>query len=71
MGKGHIDQRGEGLFIIRGLGVASPYLKNPGNNFQEGCQQQQNEAANKEPPHPRSPLAFGDEREQQRDEPQQ
>ena len=45
--------------------------KNPGNNFQKGCQQQQNKATNKEPPHPRSAVALGDKRKQQRDEPEQ
>jgi hypothetical protein len=45
--------------------------KNPGNDFQKGCQKQQNEAANEEPTHPRSAVAFGDKRKQQREEPQQ
>jgi hypothetical protein len=42
----------------------------PGNDFQKGCQQQQDKAANEKPGHPRSPAAFGDQREKQRNKPQ-
>ncbi|MGZ4899436.1 MAG: hypothetical protein ACXV8X_07230, partial [Candidatus Angelobacter sp.] len=60
--KQHARVMREGVFAI----VIS---KNPRNNFQKNPQQEQAEAANKEPRHPGSSVAFGDQREKQRDEP--
>jgi hypothetical protein len=59
--------------LIRGWfsGLGFFISKNPGNDFQKGRQQQQNEAADEKPAHPRSAFALGDKREQQRDKPQQ
>jgi hypothetical protein len=63
----HVFRVGSRLIVLPRFFIS----KNPGNNFQKGCQKQQNEAANEEPAHPRSAVAFGDKRKQQREEPQQ
>ncbi len=43
--------------------------KNPRDDFQKKSKQQQTEAADEEPGHPRPAIAFGDQREKQGDKP--
>jgi hypothetical protein len=43
----------------------------PGNELQKKAKQQKNESAEEKPRHPRPALAFSDQRDTQRDKPQE
>jgi hypothetical protein len=57
-------KRGKGFII----GVKSD---DPGNEFQKKAKQQENESAKEKPRHPGPALAFGHQRDAERDKPQE